>query len=257
MPTIYGTDASEIILGTPESDISIFGLGGDDFIYGQDGDDFIWGGPGDDRVHGHRGEDFLVGGNGDDTVFGNDDNDVILGESGNDTLDGGDGDDYINGGTDDDRLIGGNGNDTLKGGLGDDKLIGTNNRHAIEIDELTGGGGADTFRLGDFYSNYYNNGGNSDYALITDMGYLDQIILDNGTYTTGSSPIAGISGTAIYEGSELLAIVQGLGVGQYLSFESRYYLTTATVKSSLTYNPGIFQSVKTGIDTSNLQAVSL
>lgn len=255
--SIYGTSGADVLYGTSNNDISIFALGGDDIVYGFNGNDIIDAGEGDDTVYGGNGNDTILGRNGNDTIYGNNDNDSIWGEGGNDTLYGDDGDDYVFGGAGDDKVVGGNGNDKLYGGLGDDRLLGVKSRNAIEIDELTGGGGKDTFLVGDYHGNFYNNGGNSDYALIKDMSYLDQIILDNGTYTTGSSPIAGISGTAIYEGSELLAIVQGLGVGQYLSFESSYYLTTATVKSSLTYNPGIFQPAQTGIDTSNLQAITL
>ncbi|MEO0806369.1 MAG: calcium-binding protein [Cyanobacteria bacterium J06643_4] len=255
--TIYGTSGADTIYGTLGDDISIFGLGGNDHIYGFNGNDIIDAGAGNDTVYGGNGNDTILGRSGNDTIYGNNDNDAIWGEAGNDTLYGDDGDDYVFGGAGDDKVVGGNGNDQLDGGLGDDRLLGVKSRNAIEIDELTGGGGKDTFQIGDYHGNYYNNGGNSDYALITDMSYLDQIILDNGSYTTGSSPISGISGVAIYEGSELLAIVQGIGQYQTLSFESTGFTTTAKVKSLLTYNPGIFQSVQTNFNDFNLQHISM
>ncbi|MEL6159570.1 MAG: calcium-binding protein [Cyanobacteria bacterium J06623_5] len=215
MSAIYGTPASETIYGTSGADISIFGKEGDDLIYGLGGDDIIDAGADDDEVYGGSG------------------NDTILGRDGNDDLNGGSGSDSIWGEGGNDDLNGGSGNDFLMGGLGDDRLLGVASRNAVEIDELTGGGGRDTFYVGDYHSNFYNNGGNSDYALIKDFSSLDKIVLDNGIYTTGSSPVAGVSGTAIYQGTELLAIVQGMGGGQRLRFDSTGLTTTVTSQSML------------------------
>lgn len=213
MPTINGTSAADLLFGTSGSDISIFGLEGNDTIYGLGGDDIIDAGPGND------------------TVFGNDGNDTILGRSGNDKLSGDAGNDVLWGESGNDNLLGGSGNDLLLGGNGNDTLLGVENRNAIEVDELTGGKGRDTFRVGDFHSNFYKNGGNSDYAVIKDFKSNDQIILDEGSYTTGSSPISDVLGTAIYEGSELLAIVQGLGAAERLSFDNTGFTTTVTLET--------------------------
>ncbi len=236
--SIFGTAGADTLYGTNGSDISIFGLAGNDTIYGYGGNDIIDAGEGDDRVYGGSGNDTILGRNGNDTLYGGTGNDAIWGESGNDTLYGEDGADYLSGGIGNDTLYGGRGNDRLLGGDGDDKLLGVFSRNDIEIDELTGGAGKDTFYVGDYHSNFYNNGGNSDYALIKDFSSIDEIILDEGSYTTGSSPIAGVSGTAIYEGSELLAIVQGMGNFQRLNFGSSGFITKVTSSSIFNFNPG-------------------
>ncbi|MEL6468327.1 MAG: calcium-binding protein [Cyanobacteria bacterium J06623_4] len=212
MSVIYGTSAGDTIYGTSGADISIFGREGDDLIYGLGGNDIIDAGADDDEVYGGSGNDTILGRDGDDDLNGDSGVDSIWGEAGNDDLSGGADNDY------------------LFGGLGDDRLLGVASRNAVEIDELTGGGGRDTFYVGDYHGNFYNNAGNDDYALIKDFSSLDKIVLDRGSYTTGSSPVAGVSGTAIYQGNELLAIVQGMGGGQRLRFDDTGYTTTATVQ---------------------------
>ncbi|MGK7888728.1 MAG: NF038122 family metalloprotease, partial [Leptolyngbyaceae cyanobacterium] len=84
-----------------------------------------------------------------------------LGESGNDTL------------------VGGSGNDTLVGGNGNDSLNGTDNIAVgvFEIDDLTGGAGADKFILGDTDLAYYGTEGNADYAIIRDFTSEDTLQL--------------------------------------------------------------------------------
>ncbi|MFK8184896.1 MAG: calcium-binding protein [Phormidesmis sp.] len=216
---IYGTNAGETLVGTVGSDISIFGLGGDDIIYALHGNDIIDAGTGNDKVYGGIGNDTILGRDGNDTLYGESGNDAMWGEGGND------------------QLLGGVGYDTLHGGTGNDTLLGVAGRNDIEIDVLTGGSGADSFRVGDYHSNFYNNDGDNDYALITDFSSIDEIILDQGSYTTGASPVAGVSGTAIYEGNELLAIVQCMGVFERLNFESSGFTTKVTSESILTFNP--------------------
>jgi len=232
--SIYGTNSADTLFGTSGNDISIFGLDGNDDIYGFVGNDIIDAGKGHDTVYGGPGNDTMLGREGNDLMRGGSGIDAIWGGTGKDTLYGDDGDDYMHGGDGADRLFGGRGNDRMVGGLGDDRLLGVYSRNDVEIDELTGGGGKDTFVLGDYHSNYYNNGGNSDYALIKDFSSIDEIILDQGVYTTGSSPISGVSGTAIYEGAELIAVVQGMRFFERLNFESSGFSTKVTSESTLT-----------------------
>ena len=65
MPTITGTDGTDILSGGGEAD-EIFGLGGNDQLTGNGGNDTIDGGAGDDILTGSSGSDVLTGGSGAD-----------------------------------------------------------------------------------------------------------------------------------------------------------------------------------------------
>ena len=95
-------------------------------------------------------------------------NDTIYGLGGNDTINGGDGSDLIFGNIGSDLLVGGSGNDTL---------VGTDFGLVSDIDVLTGVAGADVFVLGNAAGIFYL--GTSDYALITDFGLEDRILVQN------------------------------------------------------------------------------
>lgn len=88
----------------------------------------------------------------------------------NDTLTGNELDNTLSGQGGQDYLFGLGGNDTLLGGYGDDVLLGVNpsssNPGFGEYDELTGGGGADIFALGDRSTAFYEGNG---YTTITDF----------------------------------------------------------------------------------------
>jgi Ca2+-binding RTX toxin-like protein len=88
---------------------------------------------------------------------------------GNDTLSGGNGDDHLNGQVGNDVLNGGTGNDKLYGDDGIDRLIGFGSVGVDvgEYDELSGGGGADRFVLGNSATSFYVESGDG-YAIITD-----------------------------------------------------------------------------------------
>lgn len=167
--------------------------------------------------------------------FINFENYQVTGTSKNDDLTVGDGNDTVNGAAGDDALTGNRGNDLLLGGEGNDTIKGTNSTnygggfgdsnppdYANDIDTLTGNTGADTFILGDAINLYYDNFGNSDYALITDFNPAEGDIIqlnkcgNNGTYFLSQSPEGLPSGTAIFGssnswpfGNDLIAIVQG------------------------------------------------
>ena len=95
-----------------------------------------------------------------------------------DVLDGAGGDDTIDGQDGDDRLLGGEGNDAVTGGLGDDDLTGAQRGGSnSEADTLTGGAGADLFRLGDGGGLFGDQAG--DLVTIADFsaGEGDRIVL--------------------------------------------------------------------------------
>lgn len=141
------------------------GRGGADLLQGDAGADRLSGGSGDDRLQGGAGSDTLSGGAGDDLLRGDLSTDPT---GGNDTLDGGAGDDDEFGYRGNDTFLQGsssNGQDLLVGGLGtdlasyasraaavrlslngayDDGASGEGDRIASDIENLTGGRGADT-----------------------------------------------------------------------------------------------------------------
>lgn len=126
---------------------TIVGTPNDDVLYGRLGRDVICGLGGDDTLYGNAGDDILDGGPGDD---------VLNGDAGNDTLLGGDGDDVLAGGMGNDSLAGGAGTDTASyaekvvsvtaslDGLANDGASGENDLIGSDIENLTGGTGADT-----------------------------------------------------------------------------------------------------------------
>jgi hypothetical protein len=65
MPTITGTEGTDILSGGTDSD-TIFGLSGNDQLTGNGGDDLIDGGAGNDILSGSSGIDTLTGGTGSD-----------------------------------------------------------------------------------------------------------------------------------------------------------------------------------------------
>ena len=85
---------------------------------------------------------------------------------GNDRVYGEEGDDRINGGDGNDTIVGGNGNDTLTGSSIPRFSSGNDN----DRDYFYGGGGADTFILGDGFDGvYYVASGSNDIAYIEDF----------------------------------------------------------------------------------------
>jgi Ca2+-binding RTX toxin-like protein len=264
--TLEGGNGNDLLSGGTGID-DLYGQGDDDILIGGQGNDFLNGGDGNDQLFGHSnddpligsqgydfGDDSLEGGNGNDLLsggagiddlYGQGDDDILIGGQGNDFLNGGDGNDQLFGHSNGDVLIGsqgfdfgedilegGNGNDLLNGNADNDILIGVNSSAALpgfgdEIDTLTGGTGADQFRLGDSASVYYNDlspltAGLNNYALITDFNPNegDRIQLHGAStdYRLDISPTDLPTGIAIYKlappstgtvvQDELIAIVQ-------------------------------------------------
>jgi Ca2+-binding RTX toxin-like protein len=134
--------------------------------------------------------------------------------------------DDIKGGNLNDTLTGGKGNDTIDGGAGTDIIIGVSSSDIApgnaEIDTLTGGAGQDIFVLAANGKNFYATSGNGDYAKITDFSIIQDVIQLRGvatdysvTATTIGGSLPAVGGvippnTALYRGSELIAILQGV-----------------------------------------------
>jgi hypothetical protein len=129
----------------------------------------------------------------------------------------------------DELLIGTSGDDVLRGKTGTDTLVGTPAEGRGEIDMLIGGGGTDTFILGDKIQAYYDDGlsftlGLQDYALIVDFNIATDTIQLHGTasnYSLGALPAdSPIAGTGIYRTAdssspELIGIAMGIAVNDF------------------------------------------
>jgi serralysin len=154
-------------------------------------------------------------------------NNTLTGGTLSNVIQGYGGNDMLRAGSKNDVLIGGTGNDTLNGGTGNDLLIGVDPSSTTagkgEIDLLTAAGKGDRFILGDVNQVYYNDGistnrGLNDYARIisfsTTAGDVIQLKGKAADYSIGTSPVAGVAGTAIYNNLfgqlELIGIVQNV-----------------------------------------------
>ena len=128
-----------------------------------------------------------------------------------------------------DTLIGGGSSDVLVGRNGDDKLIGVDPSDRtpglLEIDTLRGGGGRDTFWLGNKRRVFYDDGnadtaGLDDYAEIRVLRRQDRIQLngERSDYRIAGIEINGQQGTGIFltEGQntdELIGFAKGVSRG--------------------------------------------
>lgn len=161
MPSINGTNQSELLIGTS----------GDDDIHGLAGDDTIKGGGGNDFLDGGRGNDLLVA---EGAGYSR-----MLGGSGNDTLIGAGGNDYLDGGNDDDVLMGDAGNDYLFGDYGNDTLDGGSGSNTLE-----GGEGNDFYFIRSLNDQVDDTGG-TDGGLITVNFYKASNDVENWTWAPG------------------------------------------------------------------------
>ncbi|MEG4009910.1 hypothetical protein QUA41_28655 [Microcoleus sp. Pol11C1] len=181
--------------------------------YGTSGNDY-YNYMGTERLNAEtqEGNDTILGNTNNDYIFGDSGNDKLYGWTGNDNLSGGAGNDWISGEDGKDNLSGGTNNDTLFGGKGDDTIEGSliySVYNSNEYDVLNGGNGYDTFVLGNFLRNNYLGTG---HAIIQDFN-LDYIQLKGSASSfrlNKSKNLVGGAGidTAIYSGTDLLAIVQ-------------------------------------------------
>ena len=160
-------------------------------------------------------------------INGNSSNNILTGSTLSNIIQGYGGNDTLRAGTKNDVLIGGTGNDNLTGGSGKDILIGVDPSSSTagrgEIDTLTNSGQGDRVILGDTNQVYYNDGnstnrGLNDYARIVgfsaNAGDVIQLKGKATDYSIGTSPVFGVTGTAIYNNlfgqPELIGIVQNV-----------------------------------------------
>lgn len=175
---LQGTQSADVISGLGGND-TINGLGGNDILNGGPGLDILNGGNGNDNLLGLSGNDNLSGGTGADLLDGGTGNDSLFGQGGNDQVLGGQGNDTLNGDIGNDNVTGGVGNDSLVGGAGNDTLIGVDPAQGFgagELDTLNGGAGSDRFVLGQGAEVFYDNSGNSEFALISDFNLSQDVI---------------------------------------------------------------------------------
>lgn len=111
------------------------------------------------------------------------------------------------------------GNDDLQGGDGNDILTGWGGG-TNEIDQLNGGGGADTYLLGNSTSVFYANSGLGDYAKIVSLEADDKIQL-KGSADNYSLKLTSAGAVGIYtnSASELIAVVND---GLNLAIDNRF-----------------------------------
>jgi Ca2+-binding RTX toxin-like protein len=165
---VVGDSGSNDLTGTDRPDL-IRAKGGDDTVHALAGPDLVILGAGNDAADGGAGCDRIFAGAGNDTIAGGPGAgwrfrcERLHGGPGNDTSTGGVGRDFMSGGRDDDTQSGGAGSDKLfanqgrdvsDGGDGPDVLWALSRKDVTAIgdtegDELSGGGGADRFRVRD------------------------------------------------------------------------------------------------------------
>jgi outer membrane protein OmpA-like peptidoglycan-associated protein len=179
--TVSGFDAAHLVGGAGSNrldasgfsgNVRLEGLGGDDTLIGGAGDDVLMGGAGDDTLSG-GGADSLVGGLGSDTVkgankanawrisYGNQGNvdgvafsevENLIGGNSADIFSFDDGSGIagtISGGGGSDTVVGADGTNTWTlDGLGEGSISGATAAVFTDIENLEGGSGDDTFRVG-------------------------------------------------------------------------------------------------------------
>ena len=218
--TLSGGSGDDIIDGGNQDD-TLRGGKGNDTLKGSFGDDYLRADQGNDSLEGGSGNDYLIGGSGNDSLDGGSGNDTLKASSGKNHLSGGSGDDLLNGGREHDMLEGGSGNDSLIAGSGDDTLngVGNDSRGNGEVDVLVGGGGLDTFLLGDYHGAFYQGRGDNDYAEIDDFDSQDIIqlygVADQYDVLEGDNGLLG--STALYFEDDLIAVFKDASVSDVSS----------------------------------------
>jgi Ca2+-binding RTX toxin-like protein len=124
------------------------------------------------------------------------------------------------------------GNDSVSGNLDNDVIIGTSGQIANpglgELDTLSGGTGLDRFILADSTALYYKGTGNQDFALITDFSFTegDRIELKSGiNYQVAPVTVTSFpKGLGIFDGSDLIALVQNLTIADVTKLKGIFTL---------------------------------
>lgn len=198
---LVGGSAGDVLGGSPgpntldggPGDDNISGADGDDALIGAAGNDTAAAGAGHDSADGGDGNDTLGGDSGDDKLSGGPGNDAEAGDDGDDSISGGDGDDGLGGGAGADTLVGDGGSDLLDGGAGPDVMgggdgvdtgdyskraaavgvtldgsagdgeLGEGDNVQVDVENLRGGSGGDTF-IGSDAANTLDGGAGEDYS---------------------------------------------------------------------------------------------
>ena len=220
---LTGGTGNDTLAGSTAAD-TLDGFAGDDRLLGRGGADRLVGDVGNDTLDGGSGNDVLLGQDGADTLYGRDGDDVLrsddkYGAPGNDTLDGGNGDDDMFGYGGNDTFAEGsaaNGSDLIAGGDGidtasyslrssavklsingkyDDGATGEADRIGSDIENLTGGKGADTL-TGSSVANSLNGGAGND--TVTGGAGKDKLYGSDGndTFQSLDSEVDALSGGA-------------------------------------------------------------
>jgi Ca2+-binding RTX toxin-like protein len=205
---LTGGTGNDTLAGSSAAD-TLTGLAGDDRLLGRGDQDHLFGGSGNDTLDGGSGNDLVLGQDGADKVYGGDGDDLVRGDDrygapGNDLLDGGSGDDDLfgYGGNDtftegasangSDLIAGGSGSDTASyasrtaslklslNGLYDDGSSGESDRIGTDVENLTGGKGADTV-TGNSAVNVLSGGAGND--LVTGGSGKDKLYGQDGNDT--------------------------------------------------------------------------
>jgi Ca2+-binding RTX toxin-like protein len=255
---ITGTSKADTMRGQ-NGDDTFFGGGGSDILYGNNGNDYLDGGPGADQMWGGPNNDFYIVDDAADIV--RELNTSGFDEGGMDTVRSsvsmtlpagpeilhltgsalnGTGNSYANtitGNAQNNLLQGLNGNDSLNGGGGPN-----------EVDRLNGGANADTFVLGDGSVRFYDDGdplspGIGGYAVIEDFtpAQTDRLRLTGSAaqYFLGVSPVAGVSGTALYHDSNASGVLETATDELVAIINSPVALTPANTLTPGTYPPPV------------------
>jgi len=168
---LFGGDGIDFLFGGDGTTDNLIGGAHTDFLYGGSGNDLLVGGDGDDQMFGGSGDDAFYGGEGRDVVHGSWGNDSVsyffsdaavqvdldtgIGTGGDadgdeistiENLYGSANADVLLGDGVANELFGLNGNDVINGRGGNDLIVGGGNSVLlISGDDMTGGGGDDTF----------------------------------------------------------------------------------------------------------------
>lgn len=218
---LTGGTGNDTLAGSTAAD-TLDGFAGDDRLLGRGGSDRLVGDVGADVLDGGSGADLLLGQEGADKLYGRDGDDVLRGDertgpAGNDTLDGGAGDDDLFGYAGNDTFTEGssaNGSDLIAGGSGtdtasyslrssavrlsingayDDGASGEGDRIGTDVENLTGGRGADVL-TGNSAVNLLTGGAGND--LLTGGSGKDKLngLDGNDTFQTVDSLADALSG---------------------------------------------------------------
>jgi len=252
---IQGSNFDDVIVSVADNygSTRLYGNGGNDQITGDYLNELLFGGDGNDilddrassyyqRLDGGSGNDIIYANPNRDKNYGGDGNDQVFGgaglhgDAGDDVItlvftyyggdvSGGDGNDIINGAETNNYLYGDAGSDTLYGGAGDDFLASgsrdPNSLNAVadaglEVDNLYGGDGNDSFAIG-YGDNIYGGAGADTVALSYALAASGVTLNLSGMVAGGTATVAGGTWSSI----EFLSSLTGSAFNDVLDLSSQ------------------------------------